>query len=60
MRQQPYATPILIIISGLGLFFSLVRTPSFQAFRTFDIISLVAVGACFGYAAASLARLMSD
>jgi hypothetical protein len=42
------------MIVGLGLFNSLTRSPSFQAYRTFDIVSLVLVGVCFGYAAASL------
>lgn len=57
MRQQPYATPIVTMFAGLGLFFSLAKSASFQAYRTFDIVSLVLVGACFGYAAASIAWL---
>ena len=56
MRQKPYLAPVLIIIVGLGLFNSIARSPSFEAYRTFDIVSLVLVGVCFGYAGASLAR----
>jgi hypothetical protein len=57
MRQKPYLAPVLIMIVGLGLFNSIARSPSFGAYRTFDIVSLVLVGVCFGYAAASLAGI---
>jgi hypothetical protein len=57
MRQKPYVAPIVTMFVGLGLIGSLARSPVFQTYRMFDIISLVMVGACFGYAAASIARL---
>ena len=57
MRQKPYLAPVLIMIAGLGLFNSIARSPSFEAYRTFDIVSLVMVGVCFGYAATSLVRI---
>jgi len=57
MRHNPYVGPILTMFVGVGLFGSLARSPSFQTYRTFDIVSLVLVGVCFGYAAASIAGL---
>jgi hypothetical protein len=57
MRQKPYVGPFVTMFVGLGLFGSLARSPSFQTYRTFDIVSLVLVGVCFGYAAASIACL---
>ena len=53
MRQKSYVAPVVLVFVGLGLFGSLARSPSFQTYRTLDIVSLVLVGACFGYAAAS-------
>ena len=57
MRLKSYSSPVLMVIVGSGLFSSLARSPSFQACRTFDIVSLVLVGVCFGYAAASAAGI---
>lgn len=56
-QQRPYAVPVMTIFVGLGLFGSLARSPSFHAYRTFDILGLVLVGVCFGHAAASIACL---
>jgi hypothetical protein len=57
MRQKPYIAPFVLVFTGLGLFNSLARSPSFDTYRTFDIVSLVLVGACFGFAAASIGCL---
>jgi hypothetical protein len=54
MRQKSYAAAFMMVFVGLGLFGSLARSPSFHTYRTFDIVSLVVVGVCFGYAAASI------
>jgi hypothetical protein len=54
MRQKPYIATLVLVFSGLGLFGSFARSPSFDTYRTFDIVSLVLVGWCFGYAAASI------
>ena len=57
MRQKSYAGPLLMIFAGLGLFGSVAGSGSLQAYRTLDIFSLVLVGVCFGYGAASIACL---
>jgi hypothetical protein len=50
MRQKSHIGRLVLVFSGLGLFGSFARSPSFDTYRTFDIVSLVLVGACFGLA----------
>ena len=57
MGRKSYNTAVITIIAGGGLFGSLARSPSFQAYRIFDIVGLVLVGVCFGYAGALLAEI---
>ena len=47
-------------ISGMGGFFMVTRSPSFDLFRIRDIVLLMTSGACFGIAVAALFSLLMN
>ncbi|MFZ0921940.1 MAG: hypothetical protein WA020_02675, partial [Candidatus Acidiferrales bacterium] len=50
------STLVLIVIGSVG-FLNLSQRPRFQAFRTVDVLQLLATGMCYGVALAGILAL---
>jgi hypothetical protein len=49
---------ILPLLSGSAAFLNILGDPRFRDIRSLDVVRLIAIGACWGVAAAGLALLM--
>jgi hypothetical protein len=49
-RRRPVAVLAVVLFTGLMGFFRVTGSPRFEAYRTLDVIQLVASGASFGAA----------
>ena len=49
-RRPVIWVPVLLICFGAIGLFNCMRSPSFEAYRTVDIVKLIGIGMCFGVA----------
>ena len=55
-KRAPWAVVIVLIVAGSTGFLNLSGKERFKAFRTVDVVQLLATGMCYGVA---LARIVS-
>jgi hypothetical protein len=61
VRRRVIVTMILLpLFMGFGAFMNVLNDPRSQAIRSLDIVRLIAVGACWGVAAAGIAMLIGS
>jgi hypothetical protein len=58
MRRKPYFAPIFMLVLGVSVLANVAGRPSFQTYRTVDVLSLIAVGMLFGVAITSTAFIL--
>jgi hypothetical protein len=51
---------LLPLFVGFAVFTNIQGDPRFQAIRNLDVVRLIAIGACWGVAAAGLAMLIGS
>jgi hypothetical protein len=59
-RRMMVVLVLLPLFMGFAAFMNILGDPRFQAIRNLDVVRLIAVGACWGAAAAGLAMLIGS
>ena len=53
-KRPPLALLVLPLVIGMGGLSRVMQSPSFQLYRTVDVVQLLGSGACFGVSMAGI------
>ena len=57
-KRRPIVVFLIPLMVGLAGFYRVTQSPSFESYRTVDIVQLLGSGACFGAAIAGVILLL--